>query len=291
MKDPDSRSSFLQKSAVMAASTLAGGAAVRAQDGTAPSATISHPILTPAGEFETVARGNPKPHSLQGEDLVKARLTPETWRLEVTADPFVEEPFVKVPAQVETPLTIAGGNALDLPALAALGKNHGVRFIKAMQCLNIAPPLGQGLWEGVPLRDVLRLCGRMNNVRRIYYRGFHNDDPEQIFQSSLSYTQVMETAPGDLPVFLAYRLDGEALPLLRGGPVRMVVPWAYGFKSIKWLRQIVLTNDHRINDTYALQTTPFSPPSGPARRLAQGLHRQSDFLAAHNPGAPGERHR
>ena len=38
-----------------------------------------------------------------------------------------------------------------------------------------------------------------------------------------------------------------------GGPVRMIVPWAHGFKSIKWLQQIFLTNDYRANDTYALQ--------------------------------------
>jgi len=29
------------------------------------------------------------------------------------------------------------------------------------------------------------------------------------------------------------------------------VPWAHGFKSIKWLQRIVLTNDFRANDTYA----------------------------------------
>jgi len=63
----------------------------------------------------------------------------------------------------------------------------------------------------------------------------------------------METAPGDLPVFLAYRLNGEPIPLERGGPVRMIVPWAHGFKSIKWLQQIFLSNDYRINDTYALR--------------------------------------
>jgi hypothetical protein len=33
----------------------------------------------------------------------------------------------------------------------------------------------------------------------------------------------------------------------------MVVPWAHGFKSIKWLQTIVLTNDYKANDTYALQ--------------------------------------
>jgi hypothetical protein len=120
-----------------------------------------------------------------------------------------------------------------------------------MQCLNIANPLGQGLWEGVPLRDVLRLCGPMSNVRRIYFWGYHNDDPKQRFQSSLSYTQVMETPPGELPVFLAYKLNGEPLSLERGGPVRMVVPWAHGFKSIKWLQEIRLTNLYQSNDTYA----------------------------------------
>jgi DMSO/TMAO reductase YedYZ molybdopterin-dependent catalytic subunit len=63
----------------------------------------------------------------------------------------------------------------------------------------------------------------------------------------------MEPPPGELPAFLAYRLNGEPLPLERGGPVRMIVPWAYGFKSIKWLQRIVVTNDYQANDTYALQ--------------------------------------
>src|ERR1700704_6321531 len=63
----------------------------------------------------------------------------------------------------------------------------------------------------------------------------------------------METPPGELPVFVASNLKGEPLPLGRGGPVRMVIPWAHGFKSIKWLQRIVLTNDYKANDTYALQ--------------------------------------
>ena len=175
---------------------------------------------------------------------MQARLTPETWRLEVTAD-IEPKDGIKELAKIGKPLS------LDFAALRELGQKHGVKFLKAMQCLNIATPLGQGLWEGVPLREVLRLCGPMSNVRRIYYWGFHNNDPTQLFRSSLSYSQVMETPPGELPVFLAYRLNGEPLSLERGGPVRMVVPWAHGFKSIKWLQHIVLTNDYRANDTYA----------------------------------------
>ncbi len=199
-------------------------------------------FLTQPQSFTDVSRGNPQPHKLKGEALVKARLTPETWRLEIVSDGST---------QIDKPHKLDDNTAIDLPALEALGKKHGIRFLKAMQCLNIAQPLGQGLWEGVPLREVLRLVGKVNNIRRVYWSGFHNDDPKQLFQSSMGYNQVMESPPGDLPIFVAYRLNGEPLSLVRGGPVRMVVPWAHGFKSIKWLQRITLTNDYKTNDTYA----------------------------------------
>jgi hypothetical protein len=216
-----------------------------------PKTPALPPILTDGKDFEDVSRGTPRPFSLIGAAQADARLTADTWRLEITADPFVEAPHTKVPATLEKPLTIAEGTALALPALMELGKEHEVHFIKAMHCLNIETPLGQGLWTGVPLREVLRLCGHMNNVRRIYYWGYHNNDPKQVFKSSVSYTQCMETVPGDLPVCLVYRLNGEPLSPLRGGPVRVIVPWAHGYKSIKWLQHIFVTNDPRNADTYA----------------------------------------
>lgn len=200
--------------------------------------------LTPAADFQDVSRGNPKPFTLTGDALLRVRLTPETWKLEVTVDDAPKEGIREI-TKIAKPLT------LDFAALTDLGRKCGVKFLKAMQCLNIPAPLGQGLWEGVPLRELLRLCGPMINVRRVFYWGFHNDDPAQLFRSSLSYSQVMETPPGELPVLVAYKLNGEPLTLERGGPVRMVVPWAHGFKSIKWLQHIVLTNDYRANDTYA----------------------------------------
>jgi DMSO/TMAO reductase YedYZ molybdopterin-dependent catalytic subunit len=201
-------------------------------------------FLTPPDKFADVSRGNPKPHQLEGEALVQARLTPQSWRLEIVAEGT---------AKVEKPRRLDDGTALDFETLLALGKQHGVRFLKAMQCNNIAQPLGQGLWEGVPLREVLRLAGRMDGVRRVYYWGFHNNDPKQMFRSSLAVNQVLDCPPGELLPFVAYRLNGEPLSRVRGGPVRMVVPWAHGFKSIKWLQRIVLTSDYKANDTYAEQ--------------------------------------
>jgi DMSO/TMAO reductase YedYZ molybdopterin-dependent catalytic subunit len=50
---------------------------------------------------------------------------------------------------------------------------------------------------------------------------------------------------------LCYKLNGEWLDSQRGGPVRVVVPEAYGFKCIKWLSHVVLTNLAHANDTYA----------------------------------------
>jgi DMSO/TMAO reductase YedYZ molybdopterin-dependent catalytic subunit len=200
-------------------------------------------FLTRAQAFRDVSRGNPVPHTLKGDALVKARLTPETWRLEIVADKD---------ASIAKSLRIEDNTALDFDALLALGKSRGVRFLKAMQCNNIPLPLGQGLWEGVPLRELLRLTGRFRNVRRVYYWGFHNDDDKQMFRSSVALSQALDSAPGELPAFVAYRLNGEPIPLVRGGPVRMVVPWAHGFKSVKWLQRIVLTNDYHTNDTYAL---------------------------------------
>ena len=165
-----------------------------------------------------------------------AKLTPDTWQLNLKVDPFTEDGVVREPAAAEREFDTAEGTAIDYQQLMDLGEKHGVKFIKAMQCLNIPEPLGQGLWEGIPLSIVLRECGLLKNVRRVYYRGFHNNDPSQIFQSSVSYTQATETPPSELPAFLAYKLNGEPLSLLRGGPVRMIIPWAHGFKSIKWLR-------------------------------------------------------
>lgn len=221
---------------------LAASDAAELRDVSGPST----PFLTEACAFVDVdvSRGNPKPHTLRGEALAKARLTPDTWRLEIVGDGS---------SQVARPARLEEGTALDLAAIRELGKVHGVKYLKAMQCLNIPAPLGQGVWEGVPLREVLRRVGKTGNVRRVFYWGFHHDDPAQVFQSSLSYSRVMETPPWEPPPLVAYRLNGRDIPLERGGPVRLVVPWAHGFKSIKWLQRIVLTNDYKANDTYALQ--------------------------------------
>ena len=211
------------------------------------------PYFTPPSEFRDVSRGKPLPHSLSEEKRREVGLTRETWRLEVISDP-------ENPAKIGKPLTKAEDSAFDFEALMKLADKHAVRFPKVMTCLNLGCPLGMGLWEGVPLREVIWLTQPRENLRRVFFYGYHNDDPKQIFRSSLPIGRVLED-PFDLPpVILCYKLNGEWLDAERGGPVRIVVPEAYGFKSVKWITHVVLTNLAHANDTYAEQNNDIDSP-------------------------------
>ncbi|MCA9449685.1 MAG: molybdopterin-dependent oxidoreductase, partial [Candidatus Omnitrophica bacterium] len=118
-------------------------------------------------------------------------------------------------------------------------------------CTNVQPPCGMGLWEGVPMREVIWRTKPVEKIRRAFYYGYHNDDPKQLFQSSLPIGRILEDPPGELPVILCYKLNGQWLSPVRGGPVRVLVPGGYGNKSVKWLQRIMLTNNPEQNDTYA----------------------------------------
>jgi len=204
--------------------------------------------LTPEAKFAGGGRGNPPPYKLTPEQRREAGLHPDTWQLEVVADPTSD-------VKIESPLSKELGTALDWSGLMAMAEKHAVRYMKVMTCLNVDRVFGMGLWEGVPLREVIWKTRPVANLRRVWYHGYHSDPdkPGPGFQSSLSINRVLEDPPGEHPVILAYKMNGDWLAPKRGGPVRLVVPDGYGFKSIKWLQRVVLSNDPAPNDTYAGQ--------------------------------------
>lgn len=221
---------------------------------TEPPGTIApYGYLTPQAEFGDAERGSPLPYTLPRETRLAVGLERETWRLEVVADPTSN-------ARLEHPLSREAGTALDFAGLLKLGEQHGVQYLKGMTCNNLGEPLGMGLWEGVPLREVIWLAQPTLNVRRVAYFGYHNDDPAQIFRSTLPFSRVLEDPPGELPVLLCYKLNGEFITGKRGGPVRMLVPEAYGFKSVKWLQRVELTNHYGADDTYQVGNNDLDSP-------------------------------
>lgn len=227
---------------------------VRAADPAADNAPLDHAALrdlvgrleyfTRPEAFGTVERGTPLPYTHPPEKLREVGMTRETWKLEIVPDPDSN-------AKVANPLSRERNTAIDWDRLMKMAETQAVRFPKIMTCNNGGSPLGMGLWEGVPLRNLVWLAEPQENVRRLFYYGYHNDDPKQMFRSSLPIGRVLEDPPGENPVIVCYKLNGEFLSGKRGGPVRMVVPEAYGFKSVKWLQRVVLTNAPFANDTYA----------------------------------------
>jgi DMSO/TMAO reductase YedYZ molybdopterin-dependent catalytic subunit len=246
MDAPDpSRRSFLRLGAAAAAALGAGPLPALPQEKPAatPAPEPPEPYLTALEKFRDVSRGTPLPHQISPEKRTQVGLTRETWSLEVVSDK-------DHPADLKTPLTKEKGTALNWDGLMALARKRTVSFLKVMTCSNIGRPLGMGLWEGVPLRDVIWLASPQENLRRVFYYGYHNDDPKQMFRSSLPIGRVLEDPPGVPPVILCTKLNGQYLTPERGAPVRVVVPEAYGFKSVKWLTHVVLTNLFYANDTY-----------------------------------------
>ncbi|MCR4411944.1 MAG: molybdopterin-dependent oxidoreductase, partial [Thermoguttaceae bacterium] len=218
--------------------------------------------LTRLESFRMFGRGSPPPHELPPEKRRAVGLDPQTWTLEVIPDPESD-------CKVENPLSKERGTALDWQGLMQLAEKHAVRFFKVMTCTNGADPCGMGLWEGVPLREVIWRARPTSNLRRVFYYGYHNDDPKQRFQSSLPIGRVLEDPPGEHPVILCYKLNGQWLSPKAGAPVRMVVPEAYGNKSVKWLQRVVLTNNYQVNDTYAQWNNDVESP---LKTYARFLH-------------------
>lgn len=92
-------------------------------------------------------------------------------------------------------------------------------------------------WVGIPLADAIKAFAPLSAAKYVVFRTLH--DPRQMpGQRSriLRWPYVeglrMDEAMNPLTI-LAVGLHGEVLPNQNGAPIRLVVPWKYGFKSIK----------------------------------------------------------
>jgi DMSO/TMAO reductase YedYZ molybdopterin-dependent catalytic subunit len=217
--------------------------------------------LTPPERAFILDKGKAGVAKLPIDKLREIGLTPDSWSLDVVPDGASN-------SVVERPLARALGNALTWDGLMALAEKHAVSYMHVCNCTNGPDPFHMSLWEGVPLREVIALTRPKENVRRVYYESYH---PEKTppFKSSLALSQVLEEPPGDLPVILAYKMNGQFIPASHGGPVRVIVPGSYASKSIKWVKRVVLTNDYKSNDSDAELN---NDPENPMKTRARFIH-------------------
>ncbi len=92
-------------------------------------------------------------------------------------------------------------------------------------------------WVGIPLADVIKRLGPTSKAKYVAFKTLL--DPERMpgqHYKSLDWPYVeglrMDEAMNPLTL-LAVGLYGEAMPNQNGAPIRLVVPWKYGYKSIK----------------------------------------------------------
>ena len=99
-------------------------------------------------------------------------------------------------------------------------------------------------WVGVPLAAVLNRLEPNSRAKYVYFETLH--DPKQMRGQRSLFSTIdwpyreglrMDEAMNELS-FLAIGLYGETLPNQNGAPIRLVVPWKYGFKSIKSIVRI-----------------------------------------------------
>jgi len=100
-------------------------------------------------------------------------------------------------------------------------------------------------WVGIPLRDVIKRFEPTSKAKYVEFTTLY--DPEQMpgqRRRVLDWPYVeglrMDEAMHPLTI-LAVGLYGQVLPNQNGAPLRLVVPWKYGFKSIKSIVKIRFT--------------------------------------------------
>ncbi|MCR4346986.1 MAG: protein-methionine-sulfoxide reductase catalytic subunit MsrP [Sulfuricaulis sp.] len=101
-------------------------------------------------------------------------------------------------------------------------------------------------WVGFPLRDLIRRLGPTSRAKYVEFTTLQ--DPAQmpgqrpgLLGAGLDWPYVeglrLDEAMHSLTI-LAVGLYGEVMPSQNGAPIRLVVPWKYGFKSIKSIVKI-----------------------------------------------------
>jgi DMSO/TMAO reductase YedYZ molybdopterin-dependent catalytic subunit len=119
--------------------------------------------------------------------------------------------------------------------------------------------MGNALWKGVRLKDVLDRAGVKAGALQVRFNGLDTGVIPQTpdFMKSLAIDHAR-----DGEVMIAYAMNGEPLPLLNGFPLRLVVPGWYATYWVKMLNDIEVLDTPDTNfwttKAYLIPDTPFA---------------------------------
>lgn len=87
-------------------------------------------------------------------------------------------------------------------------------------------------WTGVPLSHVLQLAGILPQAKYVVYFSVEPYWVDSIDMADALHPQTV----------LTYAMNGNALPVGHGGPLRMRVPRQLGYKSVKYIHRLTVTD-------------------------------------------------
>ncbi len=137
-----------------------------------------------------------------------------------------------VDGEVEQPLELTWSDIESFPV---------VRVLADMHCVTRWSRLGV-LWEGIRVADVLGAAGVRTGASFVMATG--RDQVAHVREGAVQWTtnlRVDECTGTDC--LLAWSHDGRILSNDHGGPLRLVVPARYAWKSAKWLCRLTLRRE------------------------------------------------
>ncbi len=231
------------RGAVLAATTTATGLLYRklntpgreANKVAPPELLAKGAYLTPEGEkaneFEDITNYNNFYEFSTDKEAVARR-----------AKNFVTRPWtVEVGGLVNKPKTFDLDDLLKISPL----EDRVYRF-RCVEAWSMIIP-----WLGFPLAALLKQVEPMGDAKFVKFVTLV--DPERMPNQTRDvlpwpYVEGLRLDEAMHPLtLLAAGLYGKMLPPQNGAPLRLVVPWKYGFKSIKSIVQILLVKDQPVN--------------------------------------------
>lgn len=159
------------------------------------------------------------------------KLDVENWRL--TVGGLVERPLslswrdiARMPSETQVVTLECAGNGRSKLEPRVGGEQWNLGAVSTAE------------WTGVPLGKVLDRAGVRANGRHILFRGADSGMVDGCAEAiAFERSLTLDQARGS-QALLAYAMNGEALPLQHGFPLRVIVPSWYAVASVKWLTGI-----------------------------------------------------
>jgi len=157
---------------------------------------------------------------------------------------------LEVDGEVDNPLT------LDMDAIEKIGLEERIYRHRCVETWSMTVP-----WTGFPLSKLIAMAQPKSDAKYIRMQTLADEETMPTLRQHWypwPYTEGLTVDEGKNELaFMATGLYGESIAKQNGAPIRLVVPWKFGFKSIKSVVRITFTNERPVSFWEELQASEY----------------------------------